>query len=346
MALSNLEIQQIVKELKALEGARFQRMQKTAKGYRLKLHGAEVMLAPPDAVYITKYQAKGETDGLSAFVKKRLSGSRLESVEQYGMDRVVTMAFDNGWSVVVELFSTGNLIVVDDEGLTRSALRYQRWSDREIKPKRAYKYPGSRGLDPIDMDANAFSKVFDRDAIRSMVRGVKMSGKYLERACLDAKVAKEKEPSPQDIKKLFKAIKAILARQAEPCLEGEPALFPLAGGGEAKASLSEAVDEYYAVPEPERKQESKYGHRLGEQEKAIGRLEDDAAKYQEAGDWLQSKAPQVEVLLQKVKELRKKGLNDKEISKELGKKVRVSGKKAYLTLDLGKKDNKASADAN
>lgn len=344
--MSNLEVRHIAKELKALEGARFQRMQRTAKGYRLKLHGAEVMLAPPDAVYITRYQAKGETDGLSAFVKKRFGGSRLESVEQYGMDRVITLAFDNGWHIAIELFSAGNIIVIDDDGLTRSALHYQRWVDREIKPKRAYKYPGSRGLDPTEMTEEAFAKIFDRDAIRSMVRGIKMSGKYLEMACAQAKVPKEKEPSASEIKKLFKAVKQVVSKEAEPCLEGEPALFPIKGGGKAKASLSEAVDEYYATPEPERKKESKYDHRLGEQEKAVGMLEADAEKYQEAGDWIQGRAQAVETLLQKVKELRKKGLKDKEISKELGSKVRVSGKTAYLALKTEKKDNKASADTN
>lgn len=348
--MASIEVKRVASELNALAGARFQKMQRTASGYKIKLQSAEIALNPPEAAFITRYPSQGETDGLSAFVKKHFTGKRLTAVTQLGADRVLTLEFDNGWRIVVELFSEGNIIIVDDAGMTRHAVHYQSWADREIKASRKYSYPTARGLDPATMTRTEFEGVFTKDAIRSMAPTVKLGNKYLEEACRIAGVEKDAKPTPKQVESLFNAVKKMAERRAEPGIQGEPTLFPLSEGAgfQPKKTFSEAADDYYSTLTPQKASEgdSKLAHRLKEQQEATVRIIDDAEQARRTGDWVQAHANDVQNIFARVKELRKKGLKDKEINEALAGEARVAGKKLFLPASGETRENKASADAN
>ena len=173
MSLSNIEIKAVVKELKVAEGSYFSKIQFIADhAYRLKFQKADVIIEPGNTLHLTTYKFEGRPPSPNLrFVRKVLKGTKLKKVFQKDNDRVVVFEFDNGYKIVVEMFGkTGNLVLVDHDGLTRYALEYRSWKGRDIKPKKPYLFPPSQehvpGAGPV---AEGLSKRLDQEFAKNFV---------------------------------------------------------------------------------------------------------------------------------------------------------------------------------
>lgn len=184
MSLSGAEIKAVAKEIKVAEGSYFSKIQFIAdRAYRLKFQKADVVIEPGNTLHLTTYKFEGRPPSPNLrFVRKVLKGTKLKKVFQKDNDRVVVFEFDNGYKIVVEMFGkTGNLVLVDPDGLTRYALEYRSWKGRDIKPKKPYLFPPSQGHVPDAKPvAEELSKRLDHEFAKRFVVPEKRDNK-LER---------------------------------------------------------------------------------------------------------------------------------------------------------------------
>ena len=84
-------------------------------------------------------------------LRKRIKGAHVESIKQHNFDRVIEIKVkkDKYYTIIVELFDKGNIILLDDENNIIQPLKRKQLSARDISSKKEYKFPEERGMNPI-----------------------------------------------------------------------------------------------------------------------------------------------------------------------------------------------------
>ena len=110
-------------------------------------------------------------------LRKRIKGAHVESIKQHNFDRVVEIKVkkDQYYTIIVELFDKGNIILLDDENNIILPLKRKHWSNRDISSKREYIFPEDRGINPITATEEEFKGLFS-DGESDIVRTLAMNG--------------------------------------------------------------------------------------------------------------------------------------------------------------------------
>jgi len=110
------------------------------------------------SIYTTGSSEPGQTPPTFCMqLRKHLTGKQILSFVQHEFDRIAEMEVP-GFKVIFELFSRGNLILIDSSGMIVGIFEEQTWKDRILKVKRLYKYPPS-GINPFKYEFFEFQKV-------------------------------------------------------------------------------------------------------------------------------------------------------------------------------------------
>jgi len=333
MPLSNLEIHWIVRELQPVVGRHFDKISDLDSGWKLKFGRYEIIADVPDKMYLTMHRKPArEPRGFTQYVRKHLHG-RVERVYQPGFDRVVVFSLDSGQKLAFELFAHGNAVLIGADGTIEKAFRDEEWSARKIKRGEAYRLPPSEKLDPRDMTKEQFNALFGKkDIIRSLVAGIKMSGRYLELACIEAGVDKS---AMRPNEKLLKVIRSYLENYT-PGLQGDVPVVQKFPGQEfiPKESFSEALDECYAEITADTHASEKVKRKIEQQKVAIGELEKRAGNYKAVGDAIYANWKMLSELVESIKSWREEGLDYDSINKKLAGKAAINKKTQRLTIKL------------
>ncbi|MCK9151297.1 ribosome rescue protein RqcH [Methanobacterium alcaliphilum] len=146
-------------------------------------------------------------------LRKYLKGGIVKEVKQHKFDRVVeiTISREEDYTLVVELFAKGNVILLNQENQIILPLKRKMWSDRKITSKEEYKHPPSRGINPLQIEKSELESIFaqsDRDLIRTLARNG-LGGIYAEeivfRSALDKNIPAN-EVSATDIESIYRVI--------------------------------------------------------------------------------------------------------------------------------------------
>lgn len=115
------------------------------------------------SIFLTEYKktAPIEPPSFCMFLRKHLMGTRIRNISQHKFDRVIEIETE-GNSLILELFSKGNVILTDSSRKIIMPFEIQRWRDREIRPKLPYKHPPS-GANPFETDLDNFRKILLRE---------------------------------------------------------------------------------------------------------------------------------------------------------------------------------------
>jgi len=270
MRIPNISLAYQIAELKPIvEGSILRKVQELGNGWlKLKLQtrqGTKDLIASSDAVFLTSYSmpAKQQTSGYGAFLRKKLSNKKIVSFRQHGLDRIAIMQFQE-FFLIFELFAKGNVILTDNEMKILSAFRKEQWKDRTLKKNELYKFPSSKGINPLELDKAKLHKLFSesgKDVVRTIVSEVNIAPSFAEEACMRAGLEKEKNASElgaKEVEQVIKAIKALYTvsvKEAKPVLaekDSKQILLPfqlnLQGISELQsfASLNEALDRLYS----------------------------------------------------------------------------------------------------
>ena len=305
------------------------------------------------------------------------------SVKQHAFDRVVEIKVkkDQHYTIIVELFDKGNIILLDEEDNIILPLKRKQWSNRDISSKKKYVFPEERGINPVEVTFEELKEMFqksDSDVVRTLARNG-LGSLYAEEIILRAENIDKNQAAntltDEEIEKLYSGIESIFTDlkndnfkpQIVKCDKKED-VVPLNLNQYKDCekqyfkSFNEACDEFYSkkinssikdVKESAwNKKVGKYEKRLKLQEETVEDFENTIETCQQKGEVIYSNYGAVENIINVVNSARSNDYSFKEIAKTL-KKAKKEGmaeaqiydgmdKLGNLTLDI--EDTKINID--
>ena len=181
-AMSNVDIFTISDELNnLLTGARVDKsFQPTKDIVVMRFHVAgtgrvDLVMQCGSRIHTSKYPLENPTNPptFPMLLRKRVKGAHVVSVSQHNFDRVVEIKVkkDKYYTIVVELFDKGNIILLDEDNNIILPLKRKHWSTRDISSKKEYVFPEDRGINPINVSEEEFKEIFiekDSDVVRTL----------------------------------------------------------------------------------------------------------------------------------------------------------------------------------
>ena len=184
--MSNVDIFTVSNELNnLLSGARVDKsFQPTKDIVVMRFHvpgtgRVDLVMQCGSRIHTSQYPLENPTTPPSfpMLLRKRVKGAHVESIKQHNFDRVVEIKVkkDKYYTIIVELFDKGNIILLDDENNIILPLKRKRLSARDISSKIEYAFPEERGINPMTITENEFKEVFN-DSESDVVRTLAING--------------------------------------------------------------------------------------------------------------------------------------------------------------------------
>ena len=207
--MSNVDIYTICSELnELLEGARVDKsFQPTKDTVVIRFHVAgtgrvDIVFQAGVRMHISQYPLENPTlpPSFPMLLRKKLKGANVLSITQHHFDRVIELKVkkDKIYTIIIELFDKGNIILLDDENNIIMPLKRQQMTGRDISSKREYIFPEKQGINPINITKEELKEIFDssdRDLVRTLA-GNGLGRLYSEEIILKCEtVNKEKQAS-------------------------------------------------------------------------------------------------------------------------------------------------------
>ena len=381
--MTNVDIYAITHELNnLLKGSRVEKSYQPTKNIVvMKFHKAgygriDIVMEAGKRIHQTQYPIKNPTQPPSfpMLLRKKLSGANVVSVKQHGFDRIVeiTMQKEQKYSLIIELFSKGNIILLDEEKNIIMPLKRKSWSNRDISSNKEYKYPPENTINPLTIKEEELKELLNNsedDLIRTLAKNG-LGSLYAEEILLRTNILRknknldeiDKKINPNDLSNsdiddIYESFKLIF----EPLKEGK--IKPEIVNGKKEdvvpielekyhdfkheyfENFNKACDEFYSKKinetisnEEEKiwnKRVGKYEKRLKLQEETLQGFHETIKKSQKKGELIYSNYTEIESLINVIEAARDKDYSYKEINKRL-KKAKKDGLKAtknFVSLD-------------
>ena len=180
--MSNVDIYRISDELNnLLSGARVDKSFQPTKDIvvmRFHVPGTgriDLVMQCGSRIHTSQYPLENPTNPptFPMLLRKRIKGAHVESIKQHNFDRVVEIKVkkDQYYTIIVELFDKGNIILLDDENNIILPLKRKQWSTRDISSKKEYLFPEEKGINPIKITREEFENLFknnESDIVRTL----------------------------------------------------------------------------------------------------------------------------------------------------------------------------------
>ena len=226
--MSNVDIYTICQELKdLLTGARVDKSyQPTKDTIVIRFHKAgigrlDLVMQAGKRIHLSVYPLSNpqQPPHFPMLLRNRVRGANVVSVEQHNFDRVVIikMKKDITYTLIVELFSQGNIILLDEENNIISPLKRKQWSDRDISAKREYIFPPENGINPLTITEDEFNELVksnDDEIVRVLAKSG-LGSLYAEEILLNTSINKKtncRALSSNEIEEVFKSLKNIFSK--------------------------------------------------------------------------------------------------------------------------------------
>jgi predicted ribosome quality control (RQC) complex YloA/Tae2 family protein len=221
-AMSNVDVYAIVHELnELLKDARVQKAYQPTKDtviIRFHVPGegrVDVAFQAGLRLHTTQYPPENPKipPSFPMLLRKHLKNGTVINVRQHNFDRILEMDIqkEHRFTLVVELFSQGNIILLDEDNQIILPLKHRLAPGRKITSKMEYQYPEERGINPLKVQKENLKNLFmnsDSDLIRTLARSG-LGGLYSEEIFLRSGVNKKipaAEVGEQEIEAIYQAI--------------------------------------------------------------------------------------------------------------------------------------------
>lgn len=194
--INSLEISFLVKFLKeVLVNSKIQKVKQIAENtfalelYKLKKR--EYLIVSNQTIFLSNKNYKTSSlTNLGQILRKRLTNQVIESIRQHEFDRIIEIETKD-YILILELFNKGNLILVSKpDKKIMTASRFKSWKDREIKPKREYKYPPSN-INPFKLTLSQLKKnLGKKEIVKVLAKDFGFGGEIAEKICEKLKIDK------------------------------------------------------------------------------------------------------------------------------------------------------------
>lgn len=262
--------------------------------------------------------------GFCAFLRKYLSNARIREIRQVGFERIlefVIETLDSKFILIVELFSTGNVILCHEDYKIKGLLYSQKWDARTIRGGIKYEYPPGK-VNLLTLTKDELSKMIlstDSDSlVKFCATELSLGGFYAEYLVTILGVDKHSLPKDVNIDLFYDSLRSLINSNIEPCIKNNE-ISPIAIEGWMGGidSFSSGIDNIYADKfekeafVAEQKQHntivSKYEKRLSEQQMQIDNCEKEISINSARGDLIYSHYQEISTILADIKEMRKNG---------------------------------------
>ncbi|NHK31103.1 MAG: fibronectin-binding domain-containing protein [Asgard group archaeon] len=324
--------------------------------FRTKKEGTQVLVVDPGkTIYITKYKRAfpPSPSGLCKVFRIHIKGKWIKSIYQYDFDRICVLefeAFEKVYTLIIELFSKGNLILLSPENKVLVAKHYKKMRDRDIHPGIEFQFPPSSGQNFMEADLEwvqtQLKERKEKDIITLISRTLNINKVYAQEICLLADIDKKTNPDEitdeiislilSAVKKLRRKAKAskpksqqYYTKESNEFVDITP--FPLLVYQEHKQvaheSFSEALDEYFSTVDVEKEsrvelsaENQKIKHLVEvrkKQEDHLKAMEKQAEKEKEKGNLIYLYFAEIDELLKTITDARRKNVSWEEIKEKL-----------------------------
>ncbi len=375
--MSNVDVYTISHELNnLLSGARVDKsFQPTKDIVVMRFHVAgtgrvDLVMQCGSRIHTSQYPLENPTmpPSFPMILRKRIKGAHVESITQHNFDRVIEIRVkkDQYYTIIVELFDKGNIILLDEENNIIQPLKRKLTSERDISSKRQYSFPEERGINPISTTEEEFKELFseESDVVRTLARnglGSLYAEEIIKRANEKTEIDKNTPNSELDnvqISSLFEVLKDLFASLTDGSIK------PQIVKNDAKEDVvpldlvkyddyektyyenfNEACDEFYSkkinaeikdVKESAwNKKVNKFEKRLRLQEETLDNFKTTIEESQHKGEVIYSNYTTIENIVNVVNSARSKDYSFKEIGKTLknAKKEGMQEAQIYESID-------------
>ena len=224
--MSNVDIYTICQELNdLLAGARVDKsFQPTKDTVVMRFHKAgtgrlDLVIQAGKRIHISQYPLTNPQNPpvFPMLLRKRVKGANVVSIEQHNFDRVVEikMKKEETYTLIVELFAKGNIILLNEANEIILPLKRKHWSDRDISSKKEYIFPQEQGINPIALTIDEFKEIISGGEDEEVVRVLATNGLgslYAEEIMLNTEISKKtscSNLSAEEISTIFNALKTV-----------------------------------------------------------------------------------------------------------------------------------------
>ena len=376
--MSNVDIYTISDELnKLLSGARVDKSFQPTKDIvvvRFHVPGTgrvDLVMQCGSRIHTSQYPLDNPTipPSFPMLLRKRIKGAHVESIKQHNFDRVVEIKVkkDKYYTIIVEIFDKGNIILLDEENNIIQPLKRKQLSSRDISSKREYQFPEERGINPIEITQEELKELFENGA-SDVVRTLAMNGlgslyseEILKRANETVEIEKTTptaELNDEQIAGIYNALKNLFDDLKEGSIKPQivkkdkkedvvPLNLVKYEDFEKTyyTNFNEACDEFYSkkvnssikdVKEAAwNKKVNKFEKRLALQQETLDNFAKTIEDSQHKGEVIYSNYPSIENIINVVNSARGKGYSFKEIGKILkkAKKDGMAEAQIYESID-------------
>ena len=303
-------------------------------------------------------------------LRKHIMAGRITFVKQYDFDRILEIGVVRGGVetvLVVELFSPGNIVLLDSERKIILPMKPVTFKGRRIRSGEVYQYPEAQ-ISPVDAGPEALQEVFsqsDADIVRTIATRFNLGGVLAEEVCLRSGVKKTelaKEVSFEAIGSIIASLKDVfnplLSGDLKPCVikkevKGEMQPFDVQPfeldiykdhKKESLPTFNSALDEFFGKISAESVQEqvtavkkekvNVFERRLQKQEAAIEKFSKDGEKQTLIAEKIYAHYVEVEEVVGILLQARDKGYSWDEIRSIIKKaKDSVPAAKWIVSID-------------
>jgi predicted ribosome quality control (RQC) complex YloA/Tae2 family protein len=158
-------------------------------------------------------------------LRKHIFAGRITYVKQYDFDRIIEFGMVRGGVetvLVAELFSPGNIVLLDSERKIILPMRPVTFRGRRIRSGEVYQYPEAQ-LSPVEAGEKDLADVFsssDADVVRTIANRFNLGGILAEEVCFRAGIDKRtaaKDLDPESITRIVGSLRELFS----PLLKGE-----------------------------------------------------------------------------------------------------------------------------
>lgn len=278
--ISSLDLFFLVRELKEkIVGSKVRAVKQIDKTFIFEMYKEEkffLKVILDKSLYLTKVsqQAPDTPPDFCMLLRKHVLNKTVTDFKQHEFDRIVELELD-GYKLIFELFSSGNLILTDSSDLIVGIFERQEWRSRTLRPKSIYKHPPAN-INPFKYDFFEFQKVLlkiKKEIVKTLATDFGLGGLYAEEICKRLEIDKNKlveQLNQQEIDKIFRFFEQLKNFKTEPVIVLEdkekidvvPFEMNVYAGKENVRfeSFSEAVESYFeglVKIKQERKEEEK-----------------------------------------------------------------------------------------
>ncbi|WP_342304206.1 ribosome rescue protein RqcH [Methanolobus sp. ZRKC5] len=163
-------------------------------------------------------------------LRKHIMAGRITFVKQYDFDRIMEIGVVRGGVdtiLVVELFSPGNIVLLDSERKIILPMKPVTFKGRRIRSGEVYQYPEAQ-ISPVDAGVEDLETAFsqsDADVVRTIATRFNLGGVLAEEVCARSGINKAevaKDIGSDGIKAIISALKdmfsPLLSGTLNPCL--------------------------------------------------------------------------------------------------------------------------------